>query len=246
MSLPRSSGNASASGRRLPWPVVAMITNRRLYAGSPEAASPDDGCVALVAAAATAARSGVDFGQIRERGLEDASLLDLAEAVRDGVSGSGARVLVNDRIDVALAARAAGVHLPGRAVSCGRVRAIAPDDFLIGRSVHTVDEAIAAAAGGGCDYLMFGSVFESQSKPRGHPVGGVDRLAEVCAAVTLPVLAVGGISVRRVAEVARAGASGVAAIGLFARGTDREMRRTVEEIRLAFGQRDPATGTSRH
>jgi thiamine-phosphate pyrophosphorylase len=211
-----------------------MVTNRRLYAGSLSSVRPEAECAALVAAAATAARAGVDLVQIRERGLEDLALLALAEAVGDAAEESGARVLVNDRVDVALAARAAGVHLPARAVDCSRVRPIVPEGFLVGRSVHSLDEAAAAARGGGCDYLVFGAVFESRSKPVGHPVAGVDALAEVCAAVSLPVLAVGGITPDRAPDVARAGAAGVAAIGLFARGTEHELRRTVYEIRKAF------------
>jgi thiamine-phosphate pyrophosphorylase len=234
MSRIASNSRASGSGPHLPWPLIAMVTNRRLYAGCTSAAGVNAECAALVGAAATAAHAGVDLVQIRERGMEDAALLALAEAVREASVGSGARVLVNDRVDVALAARVAGVHLPGRAVECARVRAIVPERFLIGRSVHSVEEAAAAASGGGCDYLVFGSVFESQSKPAGHPVAGIDALAEVCAAVSLPVLAVGGVTTDRVPEVARAGAAGVAAIGLFAGGTDRELRRTVGEIREAF------------
>ena len=234
MSRTASTSSASGSGPRLPWPLIAMVTNRRLYAGCASAAGVDAECAALAAAAAAAARSGVDLVQIRERGLDDAALLALAEAVSEASAGSGVRVLVNDRVDVALAARVAGVHLPGRAPDCARVRAIVPDGFLIGRSVHTAEEATAAASSGGCDYLMFGSVFESHSKPAGHTVAGVDALAEVCAAVALPVLAVGGITPDRAPEVARAGAAGVAAIGLFARGTDEELRRTLDDIREAF------------
>jgi thiamine-phosphate pyrophosphorylase len=176
----------------------------------------------------------VDLVQVRERGLEDASLLALVERLREAVAGTGARVLVNDRLDVALAGQADGVHLPGRAVACSRARAIVPEAFLIGRSVHSVEEAIAATSDGGCDYLLFGSVFESASKPAGHPVAGLEALARVCAAVALPVLAVGGITVSRAADVARAGAAGVAAIGLFASGGELALRRMVDEIRMAF------------
>jgi thiamine-phosphate diphosphorylase len=144
-------------------------------------------------------------------------------------------MLVNDRIDVALAAGAGGVHLPGGAVSSARVRAIVPQSFLVGRSVHSAGEAIEAALDGGCDYLVFGSVFATRSKPAGHAVAGLDALAGVCAAVQLPVLAIGGITPARVPDLVRAGAAGIAAIGLFAAGDERELRDTVRQIRRAFG-----------
>ncbi len=207
-----------------------MVTDRRRY----EAGSEQRACRAIVTAARAAARAGVDLVQIRERGLEDASLLALAEGVRDALVGTNARVLVNDRVDVALAAAADGVHLPGSAVACGRIRAIVPGGFLVGRSIHSVDEALAAAADGGCDYLVFGTVFESRTKPEGHAAAGLDALADVCAAVSLPVLAIGGMTAERVPGIVRAGAAGLAAIGLFAAGGEQALRHTVGQIRLAF------------
>jgi thiamine-phosphate pyrophosphorylase len=210
-----------------------MVTDRRRYGASVEK-DDERACATLVAAAALSARAGVDLVQVRERGLDDRSLLALAVSVRRAIAATGARMLVNDRIDVALAARAAGVHLPGRAVSGAAVRAIVPEGFLIGRSVHSAPEAIAAASDGGCDYLVFGPVFESTSKPAGHGVAGLDALARVCESVSLPVLAIGGITTARVPEIVRAGAAGLAAIGLFASGGDGELRDTIGQIRLAF------------
>jgi thiamine-phosphate pyrophosphorylase len=125
-------------------------------------------------------------------------------------------VLVNTRTDIALAAGAQGVHLPASAPLASRVRRIAPGDFLIGRSVHSQAEAEAAHAAGGCDYLTFGTVFTTASKPADHPVAGLSTLRGVCDAVRLPILAIGGISRVRMPEIARAGAAGMAAIGLFA------------------------------
>lgn len=234
MSLPASRSRREP-GRALPRPLLAMVTDRRLYAGPPGGEDSDARtCAALVSAAGAAARAGVDLVQVRERGLEDASLLALAAGVRDVLAGTGARVIVNDRVDVALAVAADGVHLPGSAVTCRRIRAIVPDGFLVGRSIHSVGEARAAAADGGCDYLVFGTVFETRSKPAGHGAAGLDALAAVCAAVSLPVLAIGGITAERVPEIVRAGAAGLAAIGLFAAGGEEALRDTVSEIRLAF------------
>jgi thiamine-phosphate pyrophosphorylase len=91
-----------------------------------------------------------------------------------------------------------------------------PAGFLVGRSVHTVDEAEETERAGGCDYLIFGTVFPSVTKGIDHAVAGVDMLAAVCARVRLPVLAIGGVTVERAVEAAGSGAAGIAAIDLFA------------------------------
>jgi thiamine-phosphate pyrophosphorylase len=216
-------------------PVLMMVTDRH-RSGARSAGDPSARAswAALPALAATAARAGVDVIQLRERGLEDRSLLALAAAVRLAIAGTRTRLVVNERIDVALAAGADGVHLPGSAVTCARARTILADGFLVGRSVHSAAEAIAAEGSGGCDYLVFGTVFESESKPAGHRAAGLSALADVCAAVRLPVLAIGGITPARVPAVVKAGAAGIAAIGLFAAGGERELRDAVGQIRLAF------------
>jgi thiamine-phosphate pyrophosphorylase len=156
-----------------------------------------------------------------------------------GRLGTASRVLVNDRVDVALAADADGVHLKSDSIPTALVRRDVPAAFLVGRSVHSVEEARIAAAEG-ADYLIFGTVFPSGSKPRGHRTAGLDALAAVAAAVPVPVLAIGGISLNTVAAAAEAGASGVAAIGLFfdAAGPMDDLRgritQTVAGLRLAF------------
>ena len=162
-----------------------------------------------------AARAGADLIQIREPQLSSRDLFDLTRRAVDGVRGTIARVLVNERADIAIAAGAAGVHLRGDSVAASRVRAIVAEGFVIGRSVHSVREARDADEDGGCDFVLFGTVFQSAGKPRGHRVAGIDELRLVSAAVRLPVLAIGGVIVDRVAEVAAAGAAGIAAIGLF-------------------------------
>lgn len=164
----------------------------------------------------SAVAAGVNLLQIREPRLTDRAMVDLTRAACDIARETAARIVVNDRLDVALAANAHGVHLRGNSFSAASVRAAAGDTFLIGRSVHDLSEALAAEHDGGCDYVLFGTVFPSSSKPDGHPVAGVDALRDVCARVRLPVVAIGGISSGRIAAVAAAGASGVAAISLFA------------------------------
>jgi len=125
---------------------------------------------------------------------------------------SGTRLVVNDRVDVALACGAAGVHLRHDSMSTQAVRRIAPAGFLIGRSVHSVAEATNA---GPVDYLIAGTVFWTLSKQGSAPTLGLDGLADIVQAVAVPVLAIGGIRRDQFDEIAATGAAGVAGIGLF-------------------------------
>lgn len=185
-----------------------------------------------------AAEAGVDLIQVREPDLEAGALCALVERCLRAVEGSGARVVVNDRLDVALAVGAAGVHLPARSVAADRVRSIAPPPFLVGRSVHDAAEAKAVVAAGWLDYLIFGTVFESASKP-GVPPAGLERLREVVrSAGTVPVLAIGGITAATAPLAAAAGAAGAAAIGAFLpRGGGLPTRAVVAQLRTAFDAR---------
>ena len=167
--------------------------------------------------AASAVRDGASMIQIRERGLDARDLASLVAAVAAAVAPLGVPVTLNDRIDVALAAGAAGVHLPAGGADPARVRTMVPAEFIIGRSVHAVDEAVEVAAAGACDYLIFGTVFQTGSKPPGHPIAGLAGLRAVCERVQMPVLAIGGIDEARVPLVLAVGAAGAAAISLFAR-----------------------------
>lgn len=181
---------------------------------------------------AAAGAAGVDIVQIRERNLDDRALLDLTRRAVAATRETACRIVVNERLDVALAGGAAGVHLRGDSFAGSRVRRIVPERFLIGRSVHGVAEARAIAREGACDYVVFGTVFPSLSKPTGHAVAGLDALAAVCDAVELPVLAIGGITRHNAGDVAAAGASGIAAIGLFE--SAQSMPVTVAALRRAF------------
>lgn len=206
-------------------PVLCMITDRR-----PFGADWED---ALVARIAAAAQAGVQLIQIRERDLDGRPLARLVMRSVQAVRGTRARVLVNDRADVAIAAGAHGVHLPGDAPPASRVRALVPCGFLIGRSVHAVDEAREAERLGGVDYLIYGTVFETGSKP-GVTAAGVGALREVVASTALPVLAVGGVTAERLDELAGGGAAGVAAIGLFADCSPDQLQVIVGKASLAF------------
>jgi thiamine-phosphate diphosphorylase len=163
-----------------------------------------------VAQAAEAAKAGVDLIQLRERDLEGADLTRFARRLIE--AAAPAKVIVNDRADVALAARAHGVHLRGDSFDATRLRAIAPAAWLIGRSIH--EPADAAASGRAVDYLVFGSIYPTVSKP-GGPAAGVAELKKVAAAADAPVLAIGGITLARLPELVAAGAAGIAGIELF-------------------------------
>jgi thiamine-phosphate pyrophosphorylase len=182
-----------------------------------------------------AAAAGVDIIHIRERDLDGGELAALTAGVVGATRGSATRVVVNDRVDVAIACGADGVQLRGDSMPAARVRRMAPDGFLIGCSVHGADEAVAAARA--ADYLMAGTVFPTASKPGLTAVLGLEGLAAIARAVSVPVLAIGGMSVARAAEVAAAGAGGLAAISLFA-DPNRPIKDVVRTIRERFNISD--------
>lgn len=193
-------------------------------------AAGEDGLVQRIGAAA---RAGTHIIHIRQPQLEGLAFTRLVQRALGAIDGAAARILVNDRLDVALAAGAHGVHLRGNSMAAARVRTIAPPGFVIGRSVHSVEEALEAERAGGLDYLLFGTVFASASKPGAAPAG-LEVLARACRAVALPVLAIGGMTASTVAPVARAGAAGFAAIGLFANVAIDAMLPEIERARSTF------------
>jgi thiamine-phosphate pyrophosphorylase len=167
-----------------------------------------------------AAEAGVDLIQVRERDLEAAALAALVTDILAATRGTATRIIVNDRLDVAIACGAAGVHLRGDSMPVAAARRLASPGFLIGRSVHTVDDVERAA---GADYLIAGTVFPTASKsgdPQ-HPVLGVEGLRAMVRAARAPVLAIGGITDERIVQINAAGAAGFAAIGLFAERFNR-------------------------
>ncbi len=155
--------------------------------------------------------AGLRAVQLREKDLGVRDLLALAAPLRVATRRHGARLLINDRADVALAVGADGVQRTGDSLPVGALRRIGPAPFLIGASVHADAEA-RAAAGDGADFLVFGPVYETPSKRAYGPPQGLAALRRVVAAVDRPVIAIGGITPPRVAEVLGAGAAGVAVI----------------------------------
>lgn len=197
----------------LPRHLICLVTDRRRL--QVESGSEPSRLAALVDLVGAAAAAGVDLVQIRERDLEARVLHDLTVRCVRATERTRARVVVNDRLDVALAAGAAGVHLRAASLRAPDARRLAPAGFLIGRSVHSEREALDVHAAGGLDYLVFGTVYPSVSKAPGHPAAGPAELERLVRLVPLPILAIGGMTVDRLEAVARAGAAGVAAIGLF-------------------------------
>ena len=175
-----------------------------VIAGDEELAAPGfrDGLVGLV---------GVGGGRLavhlRARGMPAARLYEVAKgAVEVGRTG-GTLVVVNDRVDVALAVGAGGVHLREDSMGPREVRGVVGEGLLVGRSIHVPEQA-AALAVGGVDYLVLGSVYETASHPGGRPIG-VGAVAAAAATVDVPVLAIGGVGVGEVSGLLAPGAYGV-------------------------------------
>lgn len=182
-----------------------VVTDRRA-AGRPLAA-------VLGAALARAARRETRVAvQLREKDLEGRALLALAREVRDVTRAHGARLLVNDRLDVALAAEADGVHLPAGGLPPDAARRLLAAVGLVGVSAHSAAE-VAAARVRGADFALLGPIYDTPSKRAYGPPLGLTPLASAAAAAGMPVLAVGGVTAERVGELIAAGAQGVAVIG---------------------------------
>jgi thiamine-phosphate diphosphorylase len=199
--------------------IVHLVTDRRRL-GSGTSWLDDRQCLMRQAGHAIAA--GIDVIHVRERDLEARELVQLVSDLVARAEGSRTRILVNDRLDVALSAGAHGVHLRADSFPRSRVRTLVPDGFLVGCSVHSVREAQDASE---ADYLLAGTVWASASKPRDHRLLGLDGLAAIVGASGRPVLAIGGVTADRVEHIRQAGAAGVAAIGLFMEESrDRQCR----------------------
>jgi thiamine-phosphate pyrophosphorylase len=193
---------------------------RRLLPGAADAESLQ----CLVRQARHAIDAGIQFIQVRERDLEAGVLAATVAELVALARGSATNVIVNDRVDVAIASGAAGVHLRADSVPPQAVRSVVHPGFIVGRSVHSEGEAREAAPY--VDYLIAGTVWPTSSKGEAHPVLGLDGLRRIVSAVRVPVLAIGGVTQGRVSEVAASGAAGLAAIGLFmgGEGTGRGCR----------------------
>ncbi len=214
------------------------MTDRKA-AGS---ADPTAGVHARIRAAVSA---GVDWVQIREKDQPARELLSLVRAALTIAAGqpdaNRARVIVNDRLDVAIAAGADGVHLGGESIPAAEVvrwcrGGHAPAGFLIGVSCHSIEQA-RAAEGAGADYVFFGPVFDTPAKRVFGAPQGIAKLGEACRAVRIPVIAIGGVNEENGEECLRAGAAGIAAIRLFQEARDPGvLREAVERLHLGGRQ----------
>jgi thiamine-phosphate pyrophosphorylase len=185
------------------------VTDRRRTGAVGETAQRD----CLLQQTAFAVAAGVDVIQVRERDLPARHLCGLVADVVAQARGSRTRVVVNDRIDVAVAAKADGVHLRGDSIPPNAVRPLVPAGFLIGRSVHSVDEALHVHRA--VDYLIAGTVWPSRSKAPNHPLLGTAGLGSIARASNVPVLAIGGVTLAALDQLGETGAAGAAAIDLF-------------------------------
>ncbi|MDT5295085.1 MAG: thiamine-phosphate pyrophosphorylase [Acidobacteriota bacterium] len=215
--------------RALPHPIIYLITSGETTDATTAGGADFRRLLSLVERA-VAAR--VAFVQLREKSLTARTLYDLAAGAAALARGSATRILVNDRADIARAAGCDGVHLTTRSLDASVVRRAFGEDFLIGVSAHSLAEA-GAARDGGADFAVFGPVFDTPSKrPYGPPLG-LEALRDAAHALSpFPLVALGGIVEGCVGEVRRAGAAGVAGIGLF--GAGQNFARTVHHIESLY------------
>ncbi|HEU5130929.1 MAG TPA: thiamine phosphate synthase, partial [Pyrinomonadaceae bacterium] len=207
-------------------PIIYPITSG---ATSPQTTPDDPQFSEILRLVRAAVDADVPLLQIREKSLHARVLFELVARAVEITHGSRTRLLVNDRVDIARAAGADGVHLTAQSLPVEVVRNTFGAGFLIGVSTHSLDEARVAQVAG-ADFVVFGPVFETQSKRTYGEPQGLDKLREVTRALgEFPVVAIGGITVENVDECFEAGARGVAAISML--NDTKNMASIVETIR---------------
>jgi thiamine-phosphate pyrophosphorylase len=208
-------------------PPLCLVTDRRRFP-APQAGQEFADAEWRVLDAAIAA--GVGAVQLREKDLDGRALCARAMRLATRCRAAGVKMIVNDRVDVALAAAADGVQLPADGLPVAAARILLGEGRAIGCSVHGEEELARVA---GADFVLFGPIYDTPAKRAFGPPQGLDRLAAFASRAPLPVVAVGGIVPERVAEVLRAGAMGVAVIGAILDAADPAA--VVRSFRAALG-----------
>ncbi len=155
--------------------------------------------------------AGISTIQLRERDLSARELVALAREVRVITGSCNSQLLINDRIDVALALEGVGVHLRSNSLPPSVARRLLGPQRLMGISVHSVEEAVQAESQG-ADYIVLGPIYETPSKQMFGPPLGIQTLEKACRLVRIPIVGIGGVTAERAREMRRAGAFGVAVI----------------------------------
>jgi thiamine-phosphate pyrophosphorylase len=213
---------------RLEPPILCLVTDQASCAGRP-----------LESVVHQAVEAGVNLVQLRQKELPAGELLELGRRLMPGVRDRGVALVVNDRLDVAMALEADGVQLGGGCLPVGTVRRLVGGGMLVGASVHSREGAMRAE-GEGADYLVLGTIFETASHP-GRAPSGVELVAAVVSAVRVPVLAIGGINAANARSVMAAGAAGVAVIRAIQSAED--VAGATRELLRAMGA--PGHGTTK-
>jgi thiamine-phosphate pyrophosphorylase len=155
--------------------------------------------------------AGAPAIQLRERDLSAKELMTLAREVQAVTASRTSQLLMNDRIDVALALEGVGVHLRSNSLPVSVARQLLGARRLLGMSVHAVEEAVQAESQG-ADYVILGPIYETPSKQMFGPPLGIHTLEQACRLVRIPIVGIGGVTAARACEMRRAGAFGVAVI----------------------------------
>ena len=215
---------------RMPEPCLCLVTDRSLCSSDP---------VELERRVALAVRGGVDMVQLREKDLPGGLLLELAARLRKVAAGT-ALLVVNERVDVAMASGAGGVQLGEEGLPVEVAWRLAGEGSLIGRSVHSVEGALEAQEQG-ADFLVVGTIFPTGSHP-GTEAAGPALLSSLAGRVGIPFLAIGGVTAENAAAVVDAGASGAAVISaiLAARDPEAAARELKQVLEAAWRDRGQA------
>ncbi len=209
--------------------LIYLITNRKSYQSDDRGSESDK----QIEAVRIAAEAGCQLIQIREKDLDTRALSRFSRSAIEAAHRYDKKVLINDRLDVAFAVGADGVHLRVDSIPCSVARRAADarglTDFMIGVSTHSLDQALDAWDSG-ADFIVCGPVFETPTKMAyGAPLG-LERFGEICRRVRIPVIALGGVTLANYREALEAGAAGIAAIGLFANPDKLKLDEVIKEL----------------